>query len=122
MSNEITVSFSLAVSKGGTSDSLALAETLFSMTGTSLAHFRQEIGTSEEAIDMGVDIGTPGWFVAINRDATNFIEIRAGTGAADLVRMNPGEGCLFRLAADATAPFAIADTAACELEVLLIEA
>ena len=122
MSNEITVSFSLAVSKGGTSESLALAETLFSMTGTNMTRFRQEIGITEEAITMCVDIGTPGWFAAINRDATNFIEIRAGTGAADLVRLNAGEGCCFRLAADATAPFAIADTAACELEVLLIEA
>lgn len=121
MANEITVSFSLAGSKGSTALSLALASVTFNMSGSHMVQLRQTIGTSEEAINMGVDITIPGWFAAINRDATNFVEIRAATGVADLVRMDPGEGCLFRLAADATAPFAIADTADCELEIILIQ-
>ena len=115
MSSEIIVTMSLSVTKGGMTVALPFSAR-FDMAGANMAHLRQTIGTSEEAINMGVDITIPGWFMAINRDSTNYIEIRQGTGIADLVRLNAGEACCFRLAADATAPFAIADTAACELE------
>jgi hypothetical protein len=49
------------------------------------------------------------------------MEIRADTGVADLIRLEPGDVCLFRVTDDAT-PYGIADTAAVEFEYLLIEA
>lgn len=87
----------------------------------------QTIGTSEEAIDLA-DI-TPVYGFFKNRDATNFVSIRAGTGLGNFARLDPdvnGDGKTFplilRFGSGATAPFAIADTAACEIVYMLIPA
>lgn len=87
----------------------------------------QTIGTSEEAIDLG-DI-TPKYGFFKNRDATNFVSIRAGTGLANFARLDPdenGDGKTFplivRFGSGMTAPFAIADTAACEIVYMLVPA
>ncbi len=90
------------------------------MAGVDYVRKTQLIGTAEEAIQLGSDIGTNGWFMAINRDTTNIIQIRAATGVAGLCQLLPGEPCLFRLMA--AAPYAIALVASCQLEYLLIEA
>ena len=120
MANEITVTAALAYAKDGTSFSAAVTALSITVSGARFIHARQSIGTSEEALDLG-DIGTGGWLLAINRHASAVIEIRSGTGATDLVRMNGGEPALFRVSADATAPFAIASAAA-DLEYWLIAA
>lgn len=119
MANEISVTCTLSFTKGSTSDAMELPLKQITMTGDDFVHKTQLIGITEEAINLGTDIGTNGWFMAINRDPTNFIKIRAGTGVTDTAKLLPGEPCLFRLAA--TAPYAIADTASCQLEYLLIE-
>lgn len=124
MANELTVTIKALFEKGGTSITFpdgSHRETSVTVSGSRFFMGRQSIGTSEEAIDLG-DIATGGWFFGINRDSTNYLEIRSGTGATDLVRMNAGEPCAFRISGDATAPFAIANTSACELEYLLIAA
>ena len=66
-------------------------------------------------------MGGGGYFIGRNVDSTNFIEIRPNTGVADLVRLEPGDWCLFRITDDAT-PYAIADTAACVLEYVVVAA
>ena len=119
MAEEITVSMAVEVSKDGIKDSLSLIGLSVDMSGGDMTHKTQIVGTSQEQLVFG-EITTPGWFLCINRDTTNYVELRAATGVADLVRLNAGEGCLFRLAADATAPFAIAN-AECVVEYLLIE-
>lgn len=120
MSAEIIVSLSLSVSKGSTSDALALKSVQFDMIGSSIAKFRQEIGITQEPLHMGVDIDIPGWFMAINRDPTNYVQMRAGSGFTDLVKIPPGAGALFMFSEDAI-PHAVANTAPCEVEILLIE-
>jgi hypothetical protein len=87
----------------------------------------QTIGTSEEAIDLG-DI-TPVYGFFKNRDATNFISIRAGTGLGNFARLDKdenGDGKAFplivRFGSGMTAPYAIADTAECQMVYLLIPA
>lgn len=90
------------------------------LSGNQWIHHRQEIGTSEEALDLG-DISTGGWFFARNLDTTNYVELRSGTGATDFVRLNAGEFCLFRISGDASAPYAIANTAAVDLEYALVQ-
>lgn len=87
----------------------------------------QSIGTAEEAIDLG-DI-TPKYGFFKNRDATNFVSIRAGTGLGNFGRLDAdenGDGKTFplivRFGSGMTAPFAIADTAACEIVYVLIPA
>lgn len=79
---------------------------------------KQSIGTSEEAIVLG-EITTPGWAMFINRDSTNFIELRVATGGAKFAKLKAGEFALLRLGSGAQVPYAIADTAACVLEYLI---
>lgn len=119
MANEITLTAKLLYAKGGTSVSLGVEGLAITVSGSRFIHHRQQIGTTEEALDLG-DLATGGYFVGVNRDTTNFVEIRSGTGATDLVRLNAGEACAFRMSGDASAPFAIANTAAVELEFILI--
>ena len=55
-----------------------------------------------------------------NLDATNFVEIRDATGTGNLVKLLAGDPpFVFRLSADATAPYAIADTGTCNVRFLL---
>jgi hypothetical protein len=92
------------------------------VSGTQLMDNVQSIGfAAEEAILMG-DVAAGGWCFFQNMDATNFVELRSGTGATDFVRLNAGEIALFRMSADATAPYAIADTAAVNLRCLRFDA
>lgn len=80
----------------------------------------QEIGTAAENLVQG-DVGTPGYIIAHNLNDTNFIEIGYDDGGfKPVVKLLPGEWALFR-SAQAT-PQAKADTAACDLEFIMLEA
>lgn len=120
MADEITIVAKLTVAKGNLSSLARGAANGITpdMAGTPVIHNTQQIGTSEEAIVMG-DVSTPGWAWFKNLDDTNYVEIRPATGVADLLRLNPGEECVFRFAADATAPFAIANTGAVYIEYVI---
>jgi hypothetical protein len=118
MANELTVSCSLKFAKSGREISKSYSGIQVTVSGDAWVAGIQNIGTSEEAIDLG-DVGTPGFFIGKNLDATNFLSLRPGTGDDNMVKMKAGEPALFRM--EATAPFAIANTAACDLEYLLIE-
>lgn len=123
MASEITYGSSLSMSKGiGTAkvdDNSDTALTKADMAGTKRHKTTQNIGTSEEAIKVG-DITSPGWAKFRNLDATNFIELYAATGETAFIKMLPGEIATFRMSA--TAPFAKADTATCDMEITLYEA
>jgi hypothetical protein len=120
MANELTLSGSLAYADSEGSDlSLALSEILASVATKKFVHHKQNIPTSEEALDLG-ELTALGWGIFINRDETNFVEIRVGTGGNDFVKIPPGKFALFHFGSDVTAPFAIADTAACQLEYVIV--
>lgn len=91
------------------------------VSGTQLMDNVQAVGTSEEAILMG-DVAAGGWCFFQNMDATNFVSIRSGTGATNLVRLNAGEIALFRMSGDASAPYAVADTSSVNLRCLRLDA
>lgn len=118
MANELTIAASLTFSKSGVQVTFPKTGTSFTVSGTKYSRTVQSVGTSEEALILG-DVGTPGYSLIVNLDATNFVKIRGATGAVDCIKLKPGEFCLFRHAG--SAPFAIADTAACKIEHLLIE-
>jgi hypothetical protein len=122
MADEITVSGYLKIDSPAYDLLEAMERTglRFDLSGTEFVHSIQSIGTSEEAIALG-DVATPGWFFCVNLDDTNYVELRPGSGAADFARLNPGEFCVLRLAADVTL-YAIANTAAVRVEYLLAEA
>jgi hypothetical protein len=121
MANEVTVSVSLAFSKSGKTIEFSKKGKQLDVSGDDYLRRTQVIGTSEEALDIG-DIATPGYFIGWNNDTTNYVSIRSGTGAANCVELKPGgEPVCFRFARGATAPFAIANTANCTIEYLIIE-
>lgn len=113
MANELLLTATLKFEKDIVALSLSLSG-LIDVASDLFVHHYQLVGTTEEPIyHPGVTIG--GWFVGINRDPTNTIKIRPGSGLQALLRMKPGEFCIFRTDA-ASVPYAIAITAACNLE------
>lgn len=118
MANELKVSQSLEYAKGRALLTAKIYNEFdVDVAATLKLSNVQAIGTSEEAIELaGVSpAGAVMWFH--NLDATNFIEIRLGTGAGnDMIKLLPGESWPIRAGSDVTAPYAIADTAACDLE------
>ena len=120
MASELTIRATLSFEKGSTTESLALGPLLRDVAGTNLLHNRQSIGfAAEEAVLVG-DVASGGYILAINRDATNYVKLRAGSGLTDLIRLKAGDFCLFRLDNAATL-YAIADTAAVELEYAIVD-
>lgn len=118
MANEITVTAALSVYKSSVMSSTvgrSVDGATFTMTGSPfIGPTTISVGTSAEAIPLA-EVTQPHWAWFKNLDATNFVEIRNGSGGADLIRLYPGEACAVPLAIDAT-PYAIADTAACLME------
>lgn len=119
MANELTLSASLKFVKGSTDRSFSKSGIQLDVSGTEFTNKSQTVGTSEEAIELG-DVATPGYILIFNKDATNYVSVRSGTGAANLVKIPPGGIALFHC--EASAPYAIANTASVQIEYLLIEA
>lgn len=88
--------------------------------GLKLIHAMQSVGITEEAVVLA-EVTSIGWAMFINRDATNFIELRVATGGAKFAKLRPSGGfCLCYMGSGAQVPYAIADTAACLMEYLLV--
>lgn len=119
MANEATIQCSITFSKNGVTVPFGIPAKLRDVAGDRYVQTLQVIGTAEEALQKG-ELGTLGWCLAINRDATNFVTIRAATGLATGIKLGPGDPCLFKCGGNA--PFAIADTAPVNLEFILVEA
>jgi len=125
MANEITISALIACSNiNQTLPQRGLDAVSFDQTGTNINQTTQNIAVTEEVVALG-DTGTGGFVYIENLDRTNFVSIRPGTGAANLIKLKPatstkrGDCCLFRIE---IAPWAIADTAACDILVIALEA
>ncbi len=120
MSNEITLSASLAYSDSeGTTDALIpMAAALATITTKKTLHSKMSVTTAELALPLG-NLASLGWCAFVNRDPTNFIEIRTSTGAVKFCKLPAGKGALLYIGSGVTAPFVIADTANCQLEYFL---
>lgn len=121
MANELTLNVSSNLAPTGlTAFARTWAASMgFDLSTATFTHNVQSVGTSEEAILKG-DVATPGYFIAVNLDATNFVSIRSGTGGTNMVKLMPGKVCVFMFAS--ADPFWLADTAACRVEYLLVPA
>lgn len=121
MANEITVSATLSYDDSE-SDPIDLVVRLLQASVSSKlpARLKQNVGTSQEAINLG-DVSAPGWAMFVNRDLTNFVELRVSSGGAKFAKLLPGEFALLRLGSGAQAPYAIADTAAVQLDVFILD-
>lgn len=85
--------------------------------GTRVMSNTQTVGITQEALFYG-DVGIGGYVYLKNLDATNFVSVRAVTGDSNLIKLKPGDVALFPMAVNS--PFVIADTAACDLLVVLV--
>ena len=115
MANEITFSMSLKFKDGDETLDVVFNNLSIDVSGEPRIHNKQTVGTSEEALLLG-DVSTGGVLVVANRDSTNFVELRSGTGATNNIKIKAGEAWAFRTSDDAAAPYAIADTASVQLE------
>ena len=119
MASELSISTLTITFTKSNVGSVEVAPIALSVTvsGNQFMDNTQAVGTSEEAILLG-DVATGGYWFVQNQDATNFVELRSGTGAVDFIKLLAGEWAIFRTSADASAPYAIADTASVNVRFL----
>jgi hypothetical protein len=120
MSAEFTVSASLEVDNGIIDEALSKSGLRFDWGGTKYTKLVQAIGTSEEALQLG-EVSSLGWFIAVNLDNTNYVSIRMATAGANVIELEAKGGCaLFKFGTGVSAPFAVSNTAACNVAFLLV--
>lgn len=127
MASSARISAALQLLIDGTvEEELSLAATTLAVTGRDYIKRSQIIGSSAEALDVG-ELGTCGlaFFYHTGKDGSGVavadtINLRTGSGGADLAKLKPGEVAMFRLAANT--PHAIASsTGSPELRYLILE-
>lgn len=122
MANELTMGASLSYQKGNSPTiDWSKSGKKVTVSGNTYTMATVSVGTSEEAIPLA-EVTAAGALMAVeNLDDTNYIEIRDATGAShDVIRVGPREPALFRFGSDVTAPYWIANTAACLVQYILI--
>lgn len=117
MANELTVGISLTYSKTGVSETLSLSRQADINTGA-VAKATQTIGTVEEQFAL-VDVADARYIVVQNLDATNFVQVGTAAGAYS-IKLKPNDFALFP--PNANALYLKADTAACKVQILAVEA
>lgn len=77
----------------------------------------QDIGTASEQLTL-TPLSSPAGCLAYfkNHDETNYVEIRATENGDDILKLKAGEEYTIRLGSDVAALWAIANTAAVDLE------
>lgn len=121
MANEITLSASLVLNKSGQSISGTVSGLAITQSGTNNIGSVQNIGTTSEALSFG-DVATPGYLFLKNLDSTNFVNFDLNNPAVagtSFCKLLPGECAL--IPTRQTAIYAKADTAACDVYVILLE-
>lgn len=126
MADEISLSCSLTAAKiGATVDSGQLSVTA-TMAGADMATSTQQIGTSAEVLAVPADVGFPAHLCIVNLDQTNYVTIYQDSGALyQIAKLMPGSGgepgqsCL--LPGIAAAPYAKANSAACQVQFTAVE-
>ncbi len=113
MANEIQVTASLNVSKGGATIASTQTKSL-NMSGTDMILSPITVGTSAAQISFGDISGAPAVVLFKNLDATNYIEIALDNAMSNkFIKLLPGMIALVPLATGTI--YAKANTAACQL-------
>jgi len=118
MSDELRIGVILSYSKGGAPEN-RVEHIEVDVTGDSFIHQNQSVGTSEEELTQGADLGSPGYVFIKNLDATNYVEVGSTTGVYD-IKLLAGEIAIYRH--NSNTLYAKANTAACLVEYIIIEA
>jgi hypothetical protein len=125
MANEITVNVTLQVAKGAlAAESLGLSAK-FTFAGVNIIKKTMSIPTTAGGTVLDVSgLSGLGMGVYKNLDSTNYLDLMTGTTGASGVafaRLLALECAYFRWTAAITAPAALANTAAVELEYMILE-
>lgn len=123
MANEITIDAGLQISNGTIDNKIVKRSLKFDQTGKHGDRRTVSIGTSDEQLAIGADVGTNGWAWMRNHDTTNFVDVgvRTATGGyLPMLKMKAGEPAVCRFATG-IAIYARADTAAVDLEYMVAE-
>ena len=115
MANELRIEAQLEYSKSGVKQNKH-DSAYVDVSGDSFTHVVQEVGTSDELIVIGSDVATWGYVYLKNLDSTNYVEV--GLTSSYSIKLKAGEVAMFRAAA---ALYAQANTAAVDLEIIVIE-
>lgn len=123
MSNEVNYSISLAAVKSTLSIKREYMRKTADVAGDAYSAQVQSIPTTAEgtAVTVATAVGTPGFAMFVNLDATNFVTLGCKPAATyyPFITLKAGEACLLRLTD--TTFHALADTAAVLLESIIIE-
>jgi len=115
MANELRIEAQLEYSKSGVKQNKH-DSAYVDVSGDSFTHVVQEVDTSNELIVIGSDVATWGYVYLKNLDSTYYIEV--GLTSSYSIKLKAGEVAMFRAAA---ALYARANTAAVDLEIIVIE-
>jgi hypothetical protein len=119
VADEFTLNASLAYSDSeGSEEIMSVVDVLRSISTKLFVKHKQNIGITEEALDLG-GLASLGWAFFKNLDETNYVELRVATGGSKIIRIDPLCLAFFRFGSDVTAPFAIANTATVQLEYVI---
>jgi hypothetical protein len=121
MANELEVSLSFTYEKGLVKEERSISRQKIDVAGKLVRAGVQNVGTSEEALDLG-GVSSGGYCFLRNLSETsgNTIMVRQSSADDDLIRLDPGEFAFFRL--EASAPYVIAATEAADMEIVLLSA
>lgn len=128
IANEVTSSARIAYDDGISDGFAEVVARVENSAGKRFTKLKQTIGTSEEALQLG-EISAVGAVFIKNLDETNYVEIKTTTGGTIVARLEPdlnGDGNggwvgLSRAGSGFQAPWAIANTAACKVVILIVE-
>lgn len=122
MSSELTLNASIAFEDSeGSAFALQVIDFIQSISTKKFIHLKQNIGITEEALYLG-ELTSLGYAMFLNWDQTNYVELRVATAGTKFATLKPaisttapGFALLF-LGSGITAPYAIANSAACQVE------
>lgn len=120
MANEITVLTQLKASKTNFQfDSTNLVKR-YTLNGAAKSAGTQIIGTTQEQVVLGADLGTAGWSIFTNLDATNYLEIGLYISSVfyPVLKLKAGETAVCRLGTSTF--YAKANTANCVLDFTIL--
>lgn len=111
MANEIQVTTKLYSSKGGAQTANSTHNWTANMSGTDMITLTQAIGTTEESLSVGPDVGAPYAVEIANIDSTNYVEFGFTSGTY-VGRIPAGQSLLIPYIASGVTIYVKANTAA----------
>jgi hypothetical protein len=96
MASEVTISASLTASKGGASIASGTVSKTLDMTGVDMEAITHSCDTVFGAMGIISEIGTNGYLMIKNLDATNAVEVSFDAGSTSHITIPAGAPALFK--------------------------